>query len=153
MLARVERWFLPVVAAAVAMFGIALFGWADYTRTVVNWNVAWGVFDLVLAAVILGTWWTARRGHWTALILVGALSALQIVDVWFSLVVYYDVAERPGILGWAFVGQPVFAFFTWRFVLRRVPRPGAAVRSAGTGADEPVGDEHDADTGVPVVTE
>jgi hypothetical protein len=153
MLARVEKWFLPVVAAAVAMFGIALFGWADYTRTVVNWNVAWGVFDLALAAVILATWWTARRGHWTALILVGALSAMQLVDVWFSLVVYYDVAERPGILGWAFVGQPVFALFTWRFVLRRVRRPGAVTRSAAAASDGPAGDGHDADTGVPVVTE
>ena len=163
MLTRLEKWFLPFVAGAVVLFGIGLFSWADYRTTVVNWNVAWGVFDIVLGGVIFATWWTARRGHWFALVLAGALTAMQLVDVWFSLVVYYDIAERPGILGWAFIGQPFFAWFTWRFVLRRVPRPGHAV-APGAGHDVGTPGQHaggptsssgrgDATTGVRVVTE
>lgn len=160
MLTRLEKWFLPFVAGAVVLFGIGLFSWADYRTTVVNWNVAWGVFDIVLGGVIFATWWTARRGHWSALVLVGALSAMQLVDVWFSLVVYYDIAERPGILGWAFIGQPFFAWFTWRFVLRRVARPAAPAAGHDAGTPTALVDgpsaapgRSDATTSVRVVTE
>lgn len=123
MLLKVARVIVPVVGVAVVAFGILIPAWVEYRREVVNWSTAWAIFDVVFGAVVLATWFTARRGHWAAVALAGATNALQGVDVVFSLLLFYDLSERPFILVWACVVQPVFAVLVWAYVRSKVTIP------------------------------
>lgn len=123
MLAKVARVVVPVVGVAVVVFGIALPTWVEYRREVVNWSTAWAIFDVAFGAVVLATWLVARRGHWAAVALAGATNALQGVDVVFSLLLFYDLSERPFILIWACVVQPAFAVLVWAYVRVKVTIP------------------------------
>lgn len=130
MLRRIARVLIPVVGIGVIVFGALIPTWVEYRREVVNWSTAWVVFDVLFGVVILATWVAARRGHWVALALAGTVNALQAVDVLFSLMVFYDLSERPFILVWACVAQPVFAVLVWVYVRAAVPIP----HRAGGGA-------------------
>lgn len=112
---------LPVIGVAVIAVGIGLAVGLPNNTSVVGWNVAWAGFDIALGFVIIATWLLARRGSIWAIAAAGAMNAFQAVDIWFSLTMFYSLRERPGILVWAVVFQPLFAYFTWRFVLRRCP--------------------------------
>lgn len=118
----------PVVAAGVALFGIGLALRLPNRTRVVGWNVAWSGFDVLLAVLILTTWWTARRGKWVAIAAAGATTSLLVVDVWFSLTMFYSLKERPGIAVWAFVVQPSFAVALWTYVLRSIETRSMATR-------------------------
>ncbi|MBX7161883.1 MAG: hypothetical protein K1X95_16470 [Acidimicrobiia bacterium] len=123
MLAKIARIVVPVAGVGVTVFGVLIPSWVEYRREVVNWSAAWAVFDVALGIIVIATWLVARRGHWAAIALAGATNALQGVDVLFSLLLFYDLSERPGILGWAFIVQPVFAILIWSYVRSRVAIP------------------------------
>lgn len=110
---------LPFIGVAVIAVGIGLAVGLPNKTSVVGWNVAWAGFDIALGLVIIATWVLARRGSIWAIAAAGAMNAFQAVDIWFSLTMFYSLRERPGILVWAVVFQPLFAYFTWRFVLKR----------------------------------
>lgn len=116
----VSRVFLPAVAVGITLFAAMLALTLPNRTSIVGWNVAWAGFDLILAGVILATWIGARRGAWWSIATAGALTALQVADVWWSLTVYYSLREMPFMVIWAFVIQPLFAIYVWRFVLRQV---------------------------------
>lgn len=114
---------LPFIGVAVIAVGVGLAVGLPNRTSVVGWNVAWAGFDVALGLVIMATWLLARRGSIWAIAAAGALNAFQAVDIWFSLTMFYSLRERPGILVWALVIQPLFAYFTWRFVLKRRALP------------------------------
>ncbi|RIK10711.1 MAG: hypothetical protein DCC49_01950 [Acidobacteria bacterium] len=114
---------LPTIGVAVIAVGVGLAVGLPNHTSVVGWNVAWAGFDIALGIVIIATWLLARRGSIWAIASAGAMNAFQGVDIWFSLTMFYSLRERPGILVWAVVIQPLFAYFTWRFVLKRQPSP------------------------------
>jgi len=118
---------LVAVGVGVVLFGLGIPYWVEYRREVVNWSTAWAIFDLLLGVLVLLTWWGARRESLWSFATAGAVNAMQATDVLFSLLVFYDVSERPFILMWAFVFQPVFGCLLWWYVLRhvRAGRPGA----------------------------
>lgn len=131
--------FFPVVGVGVFIFGLGLSQMLPNRTSVVGWNVAWTGFDALLAAGIIVTWWAARHRKWWAIATAGGVTALQIVDTWWSLTVFYSLKERPFIAIWAFVIQPGFAYALWRFVLNRV-RISSTVAAASVDAvvDAPV---------------
>lgn len=120
---RIASVLVPAVGVIVIIFGVTIPSWVEYRREVVNWSAAWAIFDIVFGLVILATWVTARRGHWAAIAFAGAANALQVVDIVFSLLLFYDLSERPFILGWAFIAQPVFAVLIWTCVRTNVSIP------------------------------
>jgi hypothetical protein len=110
----------PLIAGGIAVFGIGLGLRLPNRTSVVGWNIAWSGFDLALGCLIFATWLAARQKKWWAVATAGATTSLLAIDVWFSLTVFYSLKERPGIVIWAFVIQPIFAIALWTFVLRRV---------------------------------
>lgn len=113
---------LPLVGTCVIVFGLGLGIRLPNRISVVGWNVAWAGFDIALGLVVVLTWVLSRRGSIWAFASAGALNAFQLIDIWFSLTVFYSVKERPGILVWAAVVQPLFAYLVWHFVIKRVHR-------------------------------
>lgn len=120
---RIAAILVPAVGVIVIVFGATIPTWVEYRREVVNWSAAWAIFDIAFGLVILATWVAARRGHWAAIAFAGSANALQAVDIVFSLLLFYDLSERPFILVWAFVAQPVFAVLIWTCVRANMPIP------------------------------
>ncbi len=134
--------FIPIVGVGVILFGISLSIVLKSSLTIkAGWNFAWGSFDIFFGLVVLATWWAAHARKWWAIALAGAVNAVQVIDVLFTLTVYFDVSERPGILFWALIIQPVFGYLIWHYVLAHV-RPSVihGVTATGRTRSEPVHD-------------
>jgi hypothetical protein len=91
--------------------GVGLVPWALWigyslpSRHVAHhWDLAWGGFDAVLGAALLGTGFTLLTGRRLAASFASATGALLLADAWFDIVTAADANER-----WLAVALAAFA--------------------------------------------
>ena len=132
-----RRWVPPVLA----LIALGLVPWAIWLTTVLpshevadHWDLAWGGFDLLLAAALLATAVAAWRG--SPLVEAAAASAgtLLVVDAWFDLLTSGD-RDLPYAIVLAVVAElPLAALCLWIVIdSETCTRTVAAWRSSSTG--------------------
>ena len=114
---RVPRWAAPV------LFGIAvaLIPWTLYLtwtlpaqHTTEHWQIAWGGFDIFLAAALSATAVGLRRGAARVEAFAGVASALLLVDAWFDVVLAEPGASGSRRWRWRRSGElPLALFCLW----------------------------------------
>ena len=109
-----------------ASLGVLLVPWALWllhslpSRQVAHhWDLAWGGFDAVLAAALLGTAFALFTGRAVGRSLAAATGALLLADAWFDVVTAGGTDER-----WAAVGLAVFAELPVAILCFALARPG-----------------------------
>ena len=111
-----RRWVPPILA----LIGLGLVPWAIWLTTVLpshevadHWDLAWGGFDLLLAAALLATAVAAWRGSPLLEAAAACTGTLLIVDAWFDLLTSGD-HDLPYAIVLAIVAElPLAAFCLW----------------------------------------
>jgi hypothetical protein len=112
----VRRWVPPVLA----LFALGLVPWAIWLTTVLpshevaeHWDLAWGGFDLLLAAALLATAIAAWRGSPLLEAAAACAGTLLVVDAWFDLLTSGD-RDLPYAIVLAVVAElPLAALCLW----------------------------------------
>lgn len=130
----VPRWAAPLLAG----IAVALIPWTLYLtwslpahHTTHHWEVAWGGFDIALAAILTTTAIGLRRGSSWVEGTAAVSGALLVVDAWFDVLLASGGGEQIEAVTMAAVAElPLAAFCFW--IALNAER---AIRAAGGSRD------------------
>ncbi|GAA3220116.1 hypothetical protein [Actinocorallia longicatena] len=117
------------LSRAAAAGAVALVPWAvvlssrlPATTVAHHWSIAWGGFDLMIAASLAALAWTARRGDPRLPLAATATATLAFVDAWFDVLTAAPGPGRTAAVLLAVCAELPLALFCAWLARRTAPR-------------------------------